>query len=200
MEDGLHDFPGGCPLSDHRSHRVQSIGAASWDFTEDHHCDPEADIHFPALLCQFDRAGRTHPGNNDTEGLLPCFLSREKSNSRRRLLIAQWCTRGGPIPLSLERWLHSALAVPFLHVFPLFLLLSFLLLLLYFSLLVLLVLCCSFSPTVSLVSLPLPCRNCQWAPGDVGLPCRRPWWLDDHCRPRNIAVANEWKTQGRRVL
>ncbi|KAM6165896.1 potassium channel subfamily K member 2 isoform 3-T3 [Erethizon dorsatum] len=62
MEDGLHDFLGGCALPDHRSHRVQSAGAASGDFPEDHHRDPEANIHIPALLCQFLRVGRTHPG------------------------------------------------------------------------------------------------------------------------------------------
>lgn len=54
MEDGLDDFPGGRPLPDHRGHGVQSAGAASRDFTENHHCDPEADVHFPALLRQFD--------------------------------------------------------------------------------------------------------------------------------------------------
>ncbi|XP_021500997.1 potassium channel subfamily K member 2 isoform X3 [Meriones unguiculatus] len=62
MEDSLHDFPGGRALPDHRSHGIQGTGAASGDLPEDHHCDPEADLHSPARLRQLHGAGRPHPG------------------------------------------------------------------------------------------------------------------------------------------
>ena len=158
MEDGLHDFPGGRPLSHHRSHRVQSLGAASRDFPADHHRDPEADVYFPARLCQLNGARRTHPGEVPRSWVLrlPCGEDKSEQEAVTEPLALH-------VPVGTSSTCLPGLDVclwpplPFLVIVlpPSFLPLSSLLfLLLYFSCLLLLLI--PFRPRVS---LPLSFRH-----------------------------------------
>lgn len=210
MEDGLHDFPGGCPLPDHRSHRVQSIGAASRDFPEDHHRDPEANLHFPALLCQLDWAGRAHPGNG-TEGLLLCFLCRGEKDSGWEeathstklswfacvgpwstfLLRIEFFSADGLLSIRLPSFLTSVTSSspcpvclpPILPSHPLLFLLF-----------------CCFCPGLSQLSVPLPCLRTAsgplWTWGYLLDVLLAKWTLP----PEKLALANERKTWGRRAV
>ena len=173
MEDGLHDFPGGRPLSHHRSHRVQSLGAASRDFPADHHRDPEADVYFPARLCQLNRARRTHPGEVPRSWVLRWVLvsgedkAEEEAVTQPLALHVPVGTSSTCLP-GLDVFGHRFLFL-LLYCLPLFLpLSSFLFLLLYFSCLLLLLIpfrprvslllsFCHFCPCVALPFFHLPC-------------------------------------------